>query len=739
MADFEISVWKDVYDAGYREDRKTIIIPAFFEMIRGNEYKVIIEKIRCESDREKRNLLKMMLPAVTVSGTFRERKLHGLIKHSGFICMDFDDLGQKAEPIRESLKQDRFVSGYFYSASGKGLAVLVRIEPHRHTETFEALERYFFETYGLVADIGCKDITRLRFFSYDPDAYLNLTAQCFNKFPKVDKKPKKHYIEVPATKSDIGKIVQQAVMKHLDITDGSYAEWQRLAAAIATLGETGRDYFHALSQYHPKYDHVQADRKFSNLLNTANGNITIGTFYYFAKRAGLDTNTEKASRIVETCREVKRVKNLTVENAVKRLQDKNIICTDEDETANVEDVELVKKVYDEIDVSISCNFKEIKDYIIENYSIIYNEITDENEWIEDGKVFNSDDYSKVYLEVKEQFEKVKKSDVVDIIRTNTPRYNPLKKFIEENRSLIESDKINGLIKELASTITSDTALNEDCFDAEYEEYFIRKWFIGMIASIYGHVSPLLLALTGKQQTGKTWWFRYLLPEKIRKYYAEIKLSTDKDAYAAMTKNLLIMDDELTGKTKMEEQHLKEITSKAVFTYRPPYGITHVHRKRLAVLAGTTNDEKVLSDPTGNRRIIPINVLEIDHAKYNAIDKTALFMEAVRLYESKEKWELTREDVERLEKNTVEHNAENFERELIYKYFDLPETDAELSFAKFMNTTDIIQILEKETTQRLNIKKIGMELRMLKFPRIKKRIGARNLYGYLVLPKKNNTF
>ena len=90
----------------------------------------------------------------------------------------------------------------------------------------------------------------------------------------------------------------------------------------------------------------------------------------------------------------------------------------------------------------------------------------------------------------------------------------------------------------------------------------------------------------------------------------MKLATDKDACAAMTKNLLIVDDELAGKTKMEEQHLKEITSKSVFTYRPPYGINHIHRKRLAVLAGTTNHEKVLSDPTGNRRIIPLRCCKI---------------------------------------------------------------------------------------------------------------------------------
>lgn len=732
MADFEISVWKDVYDSGYREDRQIITVPGLINIVRGNEYRVIIEKIRTEQDKAKRTMLKTMLPAVTVSGTFRERKLHGLIKHSGVICMDFDDLGAKAESIRNIIKNDKFVYGYFISASGQGLAVFVRIETHRHTETFEALEKYFYEQYGLVADTGCKDIARLRFFSWDANAWLNTSAEIYNKFPKADKKPKKHYIEVPATKTDIGKIVQQATLKHLDITDGSYAEWQRLAASLATLGEAGRDYFHALSQFHAKYDHVQADRKFSNLLNSANGNITIGTFFYFAKRAGLDCNTEKAVEIARVCRETKRRKEGNTDQAIAKLRRKNVICTDEDQASQEEDIDLVKSTYENIDVAVCEGIAEVRAHIAENYNIVHNEITDENEW-KDGAVFCDDDYARIYLETKEEFPKVKKADIIDIIRTDAKKYNPLKKFIEDHRHLIRQDTNN--IQELAKTLTSDTPLHEDCFDADYEHYYIRKWFVGMIASIYGNVSPLLLALTGGQSTGKTYWFRHLLPEPLLKYYAEIKIGTDKDAFAAMTKNLLIMDDELTGKTRMEEQHLKELTSKAVFTYRPPYAKAHIHRRRLAMLAGTTNDEKVLSDPTGNRRIIPINVLEIDHAKYNAIDKTALFMEAVRLYESGESWELAMADIKRLETATVQHKSENFERELIELCFGKPENDVQKTFAKFMTTTEVILELEKMTTQKISIRKVGMELRMMGFERIMKRTNKGPRYGFLILENK----
>lgn len=49
-------------------------------------------------------------------------------------------------------------------------------------------------------------------------------------------------------------------------------------------------------------------------------------------------------------------------------------------------------------------------------------------------------------------------------------------------------------------------------------------------------------------------------------------------------------------------------------------------RRLAVLCGTSNDEEIINDPTGNRRIIPINILDIDHEKFEEINKTDLFIE-----------------------------------------------------------------------------------------------------------------
>jgi len=729
MADFEMSIWKNVADAGYKADRQSMTVYSFIDIIKSDKYKVVAEAIRAEPDKDRRNILKTALPSATVSGVFRERKKDGLLKHSGLICMDFDKLGDKVAQYKEALRKDKHTLAIFTSVSGAGLAVIVQIDPLKHLETFEALEKYYYEQYSLVADTGTKDICRLRFFSHDPDAHINPQAEPFLKLPKLDKKPKKHYPYIPSTKTDIGKIVQQAAQKGIDITDGSYTEWIRLAASLATLGESGRGYFHALSQYSCKYNHQQCDKKFDNLLKTAVGNITIGTFYYFAKRAGLDTNTEKSKRIVEVCRNIKRISGKTADDAIKQLKTKNVICSEESEEGR-EDVALVQEVFEKTDVSETDGILEIEEYILENYEFMRNEISSEIEW-KNGASFEDKDYSEIYLNTKAQFPKTSKNDVCDIIHARAKSYNPLKDYIENNRHHIDAK--SNLIKELADTIVSDSGITGDTFDTEYEYYFIKKWLIGMIASIYGNVSPLLLALTGRQNTGKTQFLRRLLPNDLRQYMAQYRLGIDKYSQFAMTKYLIVLDYELSGKSRLEEKHLKEITSTDYFTFRPPYGRTSITRKRLAVLCGTTNDDAILGDITGNRRIIPIKVISVHYEQYNAIDKTKLFMEAVRCYEAGESWELSAEDIQRLNKNTVEHVVENYERDLLHIYFRHSLPDDDINDIEFLTATEIKNYIDGKGIERVNLRKLGMELRVAKFEREKKN----GVYGYLVV-KNNNT-
>jgi len=239
----------------------------------------------------------------------------------------------------------------------------------------------------------------------------------------------------------------------------------------------------------------------------------------------------------------------------------------------------------------------LKRFIAKKYSLRLNLISRNIELLRvpiDDKILNS-----IFIDCKTTFNKATKDLVTSIIFSEfTQPYNPFAEFLDHYNQKPPKIK-TGHIEALLDTIVTDTP---------NAKIFIKKWLVSLIASINYKHSPLLLVLCGGQNTGKTEWFRRLLPEALKKYYAESKLDLGKDDEILMTKKLIIMDDEMGGKSKIEQRRLKEMTSKQSFSIRAPYGRVAEELQRLALLCGTSNDEELLNDPTGNRRILPVRVL-----------------------------------------------------------------------------------------------------------------------------------
>lgn len=357
---------------------------------------------------------------------------------------------------------------------------------------------------------------------------------------------------------------------------------------------------------------------------------------------------------------------------------------------------------------------DVEAWIHDNYDLKKNVISRHIE--SDGEPMNNEDINSLYISVKKVFPRVKFDDVYRIICSNsTHAYNPFLEFFNKHSKL----KPTGLIDSIADTLCTD--------DYEFCRYFIRKWLVGVISSIYGQHSRIMLILAGKQKTGKTEWFRRLLPDQLKSYYTEISAGMkDTDFNIMMTQKLIIMDDEFEAKRKKEETALKALLSKQVFTVREPFGRMQIDLKRLAVLCGTSNEDTLLSDTTGNTRFVPIAVFSVNHADYNNIDKTALWMEVYNLYHAGFDWRLTNEDTERLEAYCKKFENYTMEYELILKLFTVP---GDGDFVEELTATDIKNKMETHTVQKLNIEKIGKELKRCGFEQvISKRNGkAARLY------------
>lgn len=128
--------------------------------------------------------------------------------------------------------------------------------------------------------------------------------------PKVEV-PKKTIQKTAATvhtvvANNIESYITAIEQQSIDITSG-YANWRDLGFAFAEeYGETGRDYFHRISKYNTTYNAQECDEQFNKCLKAKGTGITIATFYYLAKEAGIIINNKETPNEIAEPKMVKQ-------------------------------------------------------------------------------------------------------------------------------------------------------------------------------------------------------------------------------------------------------------------------------------------------------------------------------------------------------------------------------------------------------------------------------------------------
>jgi len=687
-ANSSISIYDVVKDI---KSKKTIPYDLFLEGIRDGKWQDIVLPIRAIADEEKRNeQKKKKAPSVTISGKFSEREDAKLETHTGYIAIDIDEKGLPknidAQEFKSLICCDKYVQCCFISISGRGVCIIMKINPERHREAFQGISEYIYTNYNAIVDPTGINVSRARFVSYDPEIYISENYEKFTKYPK--SKPPKKVERSIYDKGDFTQILDQVVSRRLNLCE-NYHEWLRMAFAfVHQFGEAGRDYFHIVSQYSSKYDSNTCDKQYNACLkHKGNNHTTISTFYYYCKQAGIQLYTERTRKIAYTASNGKKA-GLNEKQIAENLEKFEGITDAED---------VIKQVLDNnIELNEDTLLDQLELWVRQNYDLRRNAIT---RYIENnGKPLKNVDFNSIYIKAKKIHDKISYELIDRLINSDfVPEYNPLLQFFEQNME----QNSTGHIDQLFNTIKTN--------DTPFLLYFAKKWLVGIISAIHGEHSPLMLVLSGDiQGTGKTEFFRRLLPEELKAYYAESKLDAGKDDEILMTQKILIVDDEMGGKSKKENKRLKELTSKQVFSLREPYGRNNVDLVRIAALGGTTNDNGIIDDPTGNRRIIPIHVDAIDWKAGNSIDRIALIMEAYHLYKAGFKWQLSKQDIEYLKQDKAHFEITNLEAELLSQFFKIPE-DSE---GELLTASQIKVILEDLTRQKLILDRIGKELKRL---------------------------
>lgn len=139
-----------------------------------------------------------------------------------------------------------------------------------------------------------------------------------------------------------------------------------------------------------------------------------------------------------------------------------------------------------------------------------------------------------------------------------------------------------------------------------------RWFLNMVAHWRGldklHSNSTSPLLVGAQGFRKSTYCRIILPPELRFGYTDsLDFKSKRDAELYLGRFMLINIDEFDQVSINQQGFLKHLLQKPVANLRKPYGSSIQEMRRYASFIGTSNQKDLLTDPSGSRRFICIEV------------------------------------------------------------------------------------------------------------------------------------
>jgi hypothetical protein len=669
------------------KNKTDIDIEQYITIVRTGLNQDLVLKARAEKQKgnqDEYKRLKMTSPVITGSVVMNEgaKDAANISYYNGLIVIDIDQEISNDQIL--NLQKDRYSFILHRSFGGDGICIFVKINPEKFQESFEGLSEHYLKNYGLLIDIACKNPNRLRYISYDPDLFYN---QKSTKFAAKTKVKEIKETKVIFTNEDFGYILQQIKDRAIDLCKDEYYRYIRIGFALFDkFGQNGLEYFDFVCSFGSKYDKKAVERHWKSF--NKDGKTTIATFYHYCKEEGIETYSKETIETIKVVKVQKTQGNPTVKSVVRHLEDVcNITSPNEKLIQDLIDSKNdFSKGLDNDDAKIT----QLEKFIIDLYNPNTNELTNDT-YIKGNIRLDDRQLNNIYIAATKFFDwTVSKNDVRDILNSSSvPSFNPIKKYFNQNNETTSN--------EIEKYILCVQPQNE------YNLWAFKKWIVGCIHNWYADINepkvcPLTLVLSGKKQgTGKTSFFRELLPTELKSYLAETKIDiNNKDSVFNLTKNLIVLDDEFGGMATRDVKDFKKIADINIIDMRLPYGSIYSKFKRRASLAGTSNENNILKDVTGNRRILPIKVDKIDYDQMVAIDKDKLWKQAYELYQSGFDWKIYSDaDVKFLAESTT-YNIDVLPiEEMFFGLFSLEQTSS-MMVREIMNQGDILNYMNKYT-------------------------------------------
>ena len=227
-------------------------------------------------------------------------------------------------------------------------------------------------------------------------------------------------------------------------------------------------------------------------------------------------------------------------------------------------------------------------------------------------------------------------------------YNPVQNFLlqsEQHEPACSLGEIGGKYLSLRTPIES------------------RILGIHLLAAVYrafhpGYQYDQILIMRGKQGVGKTRTIK-ALAGSAEHYISTSVLTNEKDFLIQLGACWHCEFEEIDGHIDSKhEAQLKALISRHIDNYRAPYAAAVEDQPRRCVFWGTTNQEKLLVDSTGNRRMMIIDLFDdVDHQLLTR-DLMKIWSAVMKAYRAGQQPVLTREEIDLVAQIAIESFKED---------------------------------------------------------------------------------
>ena len=280
-----------------------------------------------------------------------------------------------------------------------------------------------------------------------------------------------------------------------------------------------------------------------------------------------------------------------------------------------------------------------------------------------------------------------KTDIVEFIHSEEVcAYNPIGEYLDNLPQWDGQNHVAQLFSRLPGLSSEQLA-----FLSIWLRTTVAHWL--QMDTLHGN--EIVPTLIGSQGCGKTTFLRRMLPQHLRQYYLDhLNLSNKFDKEMALTNNLLVCLDELEAIRPSQQASLKQTLSKSKVNGRPIYGCAQEDRARFASFVSTTNNPHPLSDATGSRRYI---CLQIPQGQYidnsGEIDYDQLYAQVgYELREQKAPYWFNNDEVARIQQLNQEYMEQKDIVEIINLCFRKPE---EGDAVQAMNSTELLRYMRNK--------------------------------------------